>query len=64
MAAEQLLALATPWITTGVVAFVLWIVLLIVLGIKTLRKGHWVMFLIGIPLPIFWLIGALIPARR
>ena len=42
----------------------LWLVLFIFLGIKTLRKGHWVMFLIGIVLPIFWIIGALIPARR
>jgi len=29
----------------------------------TLRKGHWVMFLFGIVLPIFWIIGALIPPR-
>jgi len=55
---------ASAWITTGVLAALLWIVLFIFLGIKTLRKGHWVMFLIGIVLPIFWIIGALIPARR
>ena len=42
----------------------LYLVLLITLGILSLRKGHWVMFLIGIPLPIFWLIGALMPPRR
>ena len=42
----------------------LYLVLLITLGILTIRKGHWVMFLIGIPLPIFWLIGALMPPRR
>jgi hypothetical protein len=29
-----------------------------------LRRGHWVMFLIGILFPIFWLVGALIPKRR
>jgi hypothetical protein len=27
----------------------------------TLRKGHWVMFVLGIFLPLFWLIGAVIP---
>jgi hypothetical protein len=59
------LAWATSaWITTGTLAALLWIVLFIFLGIKTLRKGHWVMFLIGIILPIFWIIGAIIPARR
>ncbi len=41
----------------------LYIVLLITLGVMTLRKGHWVMFIIGIFLPFFWLIGALIPPR-
>lgn len=43
---------------------VIYIVLLVVLGITAIRKGHWVMFLIGIPLPIFWLIGALMPPKR
>jgi hypothetical protein len=43
---------------------VLYLVLLITLGIMSIRKGHWVMFLIGLILPIFWLIGALLPSRR
>jgi hypothetical protein len=29
----------------------------------SLRKGHWVMFIFGIFLPLFWLIGALMPPR-
>ena len=41
----------------------LWILLLATLGVMTLRKGHWVMFLVGLIIPIFWLIGALIPKR-
>jgi hypothetical protein len=43
---------------------VLYILLLITLGILSIRKGHWVMFLIGLFLPIFWIIGALLPSRR
>jgi len=43
---------------------VLYVVLMITLGILTLRKGHWVMFIIGFFLPIFWLIGAMIPPTR
>lgn len=42
----------------------LYLVLLVTLGVMTLRKGHWVMFIIGIVLPIFWLIGAVIPPTR
>jgi hypothetical protein len=40
---------------------VLWVVLLITLGITSIRKGHWIFFLIGIPIPVFWVIGALMP---
>jgi hypothetical protein len=42
---------------------VIYFVLIITLGVLSLRKGHWVMFLIGIFIPIFWLIGALLPRR-
>jgi hypothetical protein len=48
--------------------YVLWVaiylVLIVTLGIMSLRKGHWVMFIIGIFFPIFWLIGAILPSRR
>ena len=43
---------------------VIYFVLIITLGFLTLRKGHWVMFLIGIFIPLFWIIGAIIPSRR
>jgi hypothetical protein len=59
-----LLGVATTWITGGVLGFLVWLALLIFLGIRTLRRGHWVMFLIGLFIPLFWIIGALIPARR
>jgi ABC-type multidrug transport system permease subunit len=39
----------------------IYVVLLITCGVMTLRKGHWVMFIAGIFLPIFWLIGAVVP---
>jgi hypothetical protein len=37
---------------------ILYVVLLITLGVMTLRKGHWVLFIFGIFFPLFWLIGA------
>jgi hypothetical protein len=40
---------------------ILYFVLLVTLGIMSIRKGHWVMFIIGIFFPLFWLIGALMP---
>ena len=43
---------------------ILYIVLLVTLGLMSIRKGHWVMFILGIFLPLFWLIGALMPPRE
>jgi hypothetical protein len=46
----------------GYVGFgILYLVLLVVLGLTAIKKGHWIMFLIGIFIPLFWLIGALLP---
>jgi hypothetical protein len=39
---------------------ILYIILLLTLGIIALRKGHWVMFIIGFFMPLFWLIGAVL----
>ena len=46
-----------------VLAIVFWVVLL-GFGIIGLRKGHWVMFIIGIFIPLFWFIGGVLPRRR
>ena len=39
----------------------IYLVLMITLGVLCIRKGHWVMFIIGIFIPLFWLIGAILP---
>ena len=49
------------WWGIGILGFVLWLTLLVILCAATPRRGHWIMFLSGIPLPIFWAIGAIIP---
>jgi hypothetical protein len=51
------------WGIGGGLYAILWIVLVVTLGMTTLRKGHWVMFILGIFLPLFWLIGAVIPPK-
>jgi hypothetical protein len=43
---------------------ILYFILLLTLGIISIRKGHWVMFIIGIFIPLFWVIGALLPPRQ
>jgi hypothetical protein len=43
---------------------ILYLVLLFVLGLTSLRKGHWIMFIVGIFLPLFWIIGAVMPPVR
>jgi hypothetical protein len=49
---------SVEWFIGGAI---LYIVLMITLGILTIRKGHWVMFIIGLFFPLFWLIGAIMP---
>ena len=43
---------------------VIYVVLLVTLGILSIRKGHWIMFIVGFFIPLFWFIGALLPRRR
>jgi hypothetical protein len=42
------------WILLGV----LYLTVLITLGVATLRKGHTVLFIVGIVFPILWIFGA------
>ena len=39
----------------------LYILLFVILGLRSIKHGHWIMFLIGIPIPLFWVIGGLMP---
>jgi hypothetical protein len=55
-----MLPIAMETFTWGLLG-VIYVVLLVVLGITSLRKGHWIMFIIGIFIPLFWIIGAVIP---
>jgi hypothetical protein len=43
------------WIVLGA----LYLTALIVLGAATLRKGHYILFVIGIVVPVLWIVGAL-----
>ena len=39
---------------------VVYITLFITLALTTLRKGHYLLFLVGIIIPVLWIIGAVI----
>jgi hypothetical protein len=52
------------WYGIGGGLAILYVVLLVTLGILTIRKGHWVMFIVGIFVPLFWIIGAVMPPKR
>jgi len=40
---------------------ILYLVLLVTMGIMTIRKGHTALFIFGIFLPFLWLLGAIMP---
>ena len=47
----------------GFILGAIYLVLLVTLGIISIRKGHWVMFILGLFFPLFWIIGAVMPRR-
>jgi hypothetical protein len=48
------LALAWFWWGGGI----LYAILLITLGVMTLRNGRWLLFVLGFFLPLLWIVGA------
>jgi len=51
------------WFVFGGFAAILYVVLIITLGVTTLRNGHGFMFVLGFFMPLFWLFGALSQPR-
>jgi hypothetical protein len=42
----------------------LYIVLFVTLALTTLRKGHYLLFWVGIIFPVLWIIGAIMAPSR
>jgi hypothetical protein len=53
---------ALDWIFTSFF-FVLYFFLLFTVCVMTFQKGHIVLGIVGIFIPLLWLIGAILPAR-
>jgi hypothetical protein len=47
------------WWGIGIGGGILYVVLLVTLGVLTLRNGHGWMFFLGIFFPFLWIIGAI-----
>ena len=42
---------------------IIYVFLLVFLGVKTIRNGHWILFLIGFIIPLVWIIGGMLPPK-
>jgi hypothetical protein len=40
---------------------IIYVFLLIFLGVRSIKNGHWIMFILGFFFPLFWIIGGLLP---
>jgi len=55
------LLLGAFWLYGGL--GIIYLVLLVTLGVLTIRNGHWVLFILGIFLPLLWIIGAIMSPK-
>jgi hypothetical protein len=51
------------YIGLGVAGFILYVFLLVYFGVKTVRNGHWVLFILGFFFFPFWIVGGMIPPK-
>jgi hypothetical protein len=47
----------------GVLAFILYVFLLVYFGFRTIKGGHWVMFILGFFFFPFWIVGGIVPPK-
>lgn len=52
------------WWAFGGLYVLIWIVLMVWLGVRTLRNGHGWLFFFGIFFPLLWIIGAFMQPVR
>lgn len=51
------------WWIGGGLGVLLYILLLLALGLGCIQKGRYVMFILGLFFPLFWVIGMILPSR-
>jgi uncharacterized membrane protein len=48
------------WVLLSIL-FVIYLVCIFTVAAVTFRNGHWILGILGIFFPVFWLIGAVLP---
>jgi uncharacterized membrane protein len=48
------------WVLLSIL-FVIYLVCIFTVAAVTFRNGHWILGILGIFFPVFWLIGAVVP---
>lgn len=51
------------WFMFGTFGVILYLILVISLGLATLRNGHVLLFILGFFFPLLWIFGALMQPR-
>jgi hypothetical protein len=47
----------------GVAAFIIYVFLLVYFGLRTIKRGHWVLFILGFFFFPIWIVGGIIPPK-
>ncbi len=42
---------------------IIYVFLLIFLGVRTIKNGHWILFIIGFFIPLVWIVGGMLPPK-
>ncbi|MGO9489616.1 MAG: hypothetical protein ACLQBB_11375 [Solirubrobacteraceae bacterium] len=42
---------------------ILYLFLLLFLGVRTIQNKHWILFVVGIFIPVVWIVGAMLPPK-
>ena len=48
----------------SLILFVIYLVCIFTVAGVTFRKGHWILGILGIFFPVFWLIGVILPPTK
>jgi hypothetical protein len=51
------------YIGLGVAGFIIYVFLLAFFGVKTIRNGHWILFILGFVFFPFWIVGGMMPPK-
>jgi hypothetical protein len=42
---------------------IIYVFLMVFLGVRSIKNGHWVLFILGFILPVLWIIGGVLPPK-